>query len=227
MTSKVNLPPLITGVEVTSTPQADPDNDTYGLGENIEITVTFNEAVTATGDVDLGISVGGAKRAPLKSGSGTTELVFAYTVQSGDEDNDGIWIGNHNTDHPTFDLQGRPVRRRRRLGPRRVAGARAWKAPRATTRWTASIQARTPRLSSLTLSGITLDQTFTAGAAGTAVTSFTATTDAAPTTVTAILTATPTQSGASVDDRLPPTPTPTPPTTRWTWTWATLSSPSR
>ena len=190
---KVNLPPLITGVEVTSTPQA--ANDTYGLGENIEITVTFNEAVTATGDVDLGISVGGAKRAPLKSGSGTTELVFAYTVQSGDEDNDGIWIGNHNTDHPTFDLQaGQSVvgvdSGRDALLEHSVEGTQGdHKVDGINTDAT---------LSSLTLSGITLDQTFTAGAAGTAVTSFTATTDAAPTTVTAILTATPTQSGASV-----------------------------
>ena len=41
----VNAPPRITGIEVTSTPKADPSNDTYGLGEDIEITVTFSEAV--------------------------------------------------------------------------------------------------------------------------------------------------------------------------------------
>ena len=191
---KVNLPPLITGVEVTSTPQA--ANDTYGLGEDIEITVTFNEAVTASDDVEFGISAGGQKQARLKSGNGTTELVFAYTVQADDEDDDGIWIGNHNTDHPTFDLQdgqsvtgvdsGRPA-----LLEHSVEGTQSdHKVDGINTDAT---------LSSLTLSGISLDQTFTAGAAGTAVTSFTATTDAAPTTVTAILTATPTQSGASVD----------------------------
>ena len=54
---RVNLPPLITGVEVTSTPKA--ANDTYGLGEDIEITVTFSEAVNVTGDVDFGLSVSG------------------------------------------------------------------------------------------------------------------------------------------------------------------------
>ena len=193
---KVNLPPLITGVEVTSTPQA--ANDTYGLGEDIEITVTFNEAVRATGGVEFGISAGGPKQARLKSGSGTTELVFAYKVQAADEDDDGIWIGNHNTDHPTFDLQagqsvvgvdsGRPALLEHSVegtqGGHKVDGDNT---------------AADATLSALSLSGITLDQTFTAGAAGTAVTSFTATTDAAPTTVTAILTATPTQSGASVD----------------------------
>ena len=190
---KVNLPPLITGVEVTSTPQA--ANDTYGLGEDIEITVTFSEAVTVTGDVEFGINAGGRKQARLKSGSGTTELVFAYTVQAGDEDDDGIWIGNHNTDHPTFDLQAGQsvvgvVSGRDALLEHSVEGTQGdHKVDGINTDAT---------LSSLTLSGITLDQTFTAGAAGTAVTSFTATTDAAPTTVTAILTATPTQSGASV-----------------------------
>ncbi len=189
----VNLPPLITGVEVTSTPQA--ADDTYGLGEDIEITVTFNEAVEVEGDIEFGISADGRKQARLKSGSGTTELVFAYTVQAGDEDDDGIWIGNHNTDHPTFALQpgqsvvgvdsGRPAL----LEHDEVGTQGGHKVDGINTDAT---------LSSLTLSGITLDQTFTAGAAGTAVTSFTATTDAAPTTVTAILTATPTQSGASV-----------------------------
>ena len=189
----VNLPPLITGVEVTSTPQA--ADDTYGLGEDIEIAVTFDEAVEVEGDVEFGISAGGRKQARLKSGSGTTELVFAYTVQTGDEDDDGIWIGNHNTDHPTFDLQagqsvagvdsGRPAL----LEHDEVGTQGGHKVDGINTDAT---------LSSLTLSGISLDQTFTAGAAGTAVTSFTATTDAAPTTVTAILTATPTQSGASV-----------------------------
>ena len=192
---KVNLPPLITGVEVTSTPQA--ANDTYGLGEDIEITVTFSEAVNVTGDVEFGISAGGRKQARLKSGSGTTELVFAYKVQAADEDDDGIWIGNHNTDHPTFDLQagqsvvgvdsGRPALLEHSVegtqGGHKVDGDNT---------------AADATLSALSLSGISLDQTFTAGAAGTAVTSFTATTDAAPTTVTAILTATPTQSGASV-----------------------------
>ena len=192
----VNLPPLITGVEVTSTPQA--ANDTYGLGEDIEITVTFNEAVTASDDVEFGISAGGPKQARLKSGSGTTELVFVYTVQSGDEDDDGIWIGNHNTDHPTFDLQaGQSVvgvdSGRDALLEHSVEGTQG------DHKVDGDNTAADATLSTLSLSGITLDQTFTAGAAGTAVTSFTATTDAAPTTVTAILTATPTQSGASVD----------------------------
>ena len=39
------------------------------------------------------LSVNGATRAPLLRGSGTATLVFGYTVQAGDTDTNGIWIG--------------------------------------------------------------------------------------------------------------------------------------
>ena len=84
--------PMITDVAVTSTPRA--ASDTYGEGERIEITVTFNEAVTATTDTDFVLSVAGRKRAPLLRDSGTETLVFGYTVQAVDSDTDGIWIGD-------------------------------------------------------------------------------------------------------------------------------------
>ena len=190
---RVNLPPLITGVEVTSTPQADPDNDTYGLGEDIEITVTFSEAVNVTGDVDFGLSVGGAVRARLKSGSGTAELVFAYTVQAGDTDTNGIWIGHpDHDDNPTLALQG----------DQSVVGVDSGldalleheqEGTQGDHKVDGSLTAADATLSALSLSGITLDQTFTPGAAGTAITGFTATTSASTTTVTA----TATQSGGS------------------------------
>ena len=80
------------GVSVTSTPLA--ATDTYGAGETIEISVTFEEAVNATTATDFVLSVGGAKRAPLLRGRGTDTLVFGYTVQAGDSDADGIWIGD-------------------------------------------------------------------------------------------------------------------------------------
>ena len=94
-------PPVIVtgGVQVTSTPMA--TGDTYGLGETIAITVTFDKAVT----VDTS---GGTRRpgiafrldgdlnpnrwAGYSSGSGGTALVFTYMVQAGDMDDDGIWL---------------------------------------------------------------------------------------------------------------------------------------
>ena len=84
--------PTITDVSVTSTPVL--ATDTYGAGERIEVSVTFDEAVTATSDTDFVLSVSGGKRAPLVDGSGSTTLVFGYTVAPGDEDDDGIWIGD-------------------------------------------------------------------------------------------------------------------------------------
>ena len=90
--AETSTAPTITDVAVTSTPAA--ATDTYGAGETIEVTVTFSEAVTATTGTDFVLSVAGRKRAPLSSGSGTTTLVFGYTVQTGDSDDDGIWIGD-------------------------------------------------------------------------------------------------------------------------------------
>ena len=90
--------PTITSVAVTSRPKLTSPGgstpDTYGAGGTIEISVTFSEAVTATTDTDFVLNVGGDKRAPLLRGSGTTTLVFGYTVQSDDDDDNGIWIGD-------------------------------------------------------------------------------------------------------------------------------------
>ena len=85
------IPPTIDSVAVTSTPRAAPD--TYGAGETIEISVTFNEAVTATTGTDFLLAVAGYKRAPLLRGSGTEILVFGYLVQAGDSNALGISIG--------------------------------------------------------------------------------------------------------------------------------------
>ncbi len=91
-TNAAAVAPTISAVAVTSTPVL--ETDTYGAGERIEVTVTFSEAVNATSDTDFVLSVAGAKRAPLVRGSGTATLVFGYTVVPGDEDDNGIWIGD-------------------------------------------------------------------------------------------------------------------------------------
>ena len=99
---KVNALADIDEIAVTSSPAS---GDTYDTGETIEITVTFDLAVNVTGDPQFGISAGGQKLASFTGGSGTTELVFGYTVQFGDEDDNGIWIGSHDHDsNPTFRL---------------------------------------------------------------------------------------------------------------------------
>ena len=83
-------PPTVDAVAITSSPK----NGTYKIGDTIQATVTFSEAVTVTGTPQLTLTIGNApKKANWTSGSGTTSLVFAYTVQSGDVDEDGISIG--------------------------------------------------------------------------------------------------------------------------------------
>ena len=85
------------GVQVTSTPTT---GDTYGLGETIEITVTFDTAVTVDtsgGTPRIRFILNGGPNpvvawAEYSSGSGGTALEFTYTVQAGDKDDDGIWL---------------------------------------------------------------------------------------------------------------------------------------
>ena len=82
--------PTVETVAVTSNPGTD---DTYALGDTIEVALTFSEAVTVTGAPYLLIDVGGTKRrADYNSGTGATQLKFQYTVLAGDDDDDGIAV---------------------------------------------------------------------------------------------------------------------------------------
>ena len=68
-------------------------NGVYKLGETIQATVSFSEVVTVSDLPQLTLNIGGiGKPAAYVSGSGTTQLVFEYTVVSGDEDTDGVSI---------------------------------------------------------------------------------------------------------------------------------------
>ena len=82
----------VQSVGVSSTPTG----GYHGLGDTISFTATFNGAVTATGTPQFAFSLGGRTRqADYASGSGSTELVFSYTVATGDDDRDGIsWGAN-------------------------------------------------------------------------------------------------------------------------------------
>lgn len=60
-------------------------NGTYGVGEVIGITITFDEPVNVTGTPQLTLETGATDRVVnLTSGTGTAVLTFNYTVQSGD-----------------------------------------------------------------------------------------------------------------------------------------------
>ena len=82
--------PGITEIALTSDPG---DDDTYAIGDAIEATVTFTGAVTVTGTPQMALDVGGAARtAHYASGSGSTDIVFSYTVVKGDLDADGVAV---------------------------------------------------------------------------------------------------------------------------------------
>ena len=98
--------PATVTVAVTSTPMSmaagSTTADTYGLDETIVITVTASEAVEVVGDPEFEFSMnnpgGAANDVPAtydRTRSSPTTMAFAYTVQAGDRDSDGIWIGNH------------------------------------------------------------------------------------------------------------------------------------
>jgi hypothetical protein len=82
-----NNAPSITSVSV-------PSNATYDTGEHLDFTVVFDEIITVSGSPELAITIGSTTRqAVYQSGSNTQNLVFRYTVQSGDTDVDGIAVG--------------------------------------------------------------------------------------------------------------------------------------
>ena len=82
--------PTVTTVAVTSDPGSDGG---YAIGDDIEVGLTFSQAVTVTGTPQLTLDVGGQnRRASYSEGSSTTELVFSYSVAAGDEDTDGIAV---------------------------------------------------------------------------------------------------------------------------------------
>ena len=85
--------PTISSITLTSSAGAD---KTYKADDKIQVEVTFSEGVTVTGTPEVRLTIGATeKAADYKSGSGTTALVFEYTVANGDTDTDGISIGTN------------------------------------------------------------------------------------------------------------------------------------
>ena len=83
--------PAVNAVTVSSTPLS---GATYGVGERITVEVGFQIPVAVTGTPQVALTIGTVTRqAGFASGSGTTALTFAYTVQAADSDSDGLSIG--------------------------------------------------------------------------------------------------------------------------------------
>ena len=82
--------PTVSSLTISSNPGSD---QTYAAGDEIEVTVTFNETVEVEGTPQLRLRVGSRNRtAGYDSGTGTAALVFGYEVADGDEDTGGVSI---------------------------------------------------------------------------------------------------------------------------------------
>ena len=82
----------------------------YAVGDSIEVTIAFSEEVTVSGAPQLELDVGGEARTATYDFTGDSTAVFAYVVQEGDADTDGIAIDadtlNLDDDDAITDLVG-------------------------------------------------------------------------------------------------------------------------
>ena len=100
-------------LRVTSDPKSGSGSDTYGVGEKIEFTATFNQDITVTGDPQHAFSLlddGGDTATERRvadyqaSLSGARTAVFTYTVVAADRDDNGIFLWGHGGSNTSFDL---------------------------------------------------------------------------------------------------------------------------
>ena len=83
--------PTVVSNEIISDPES---GDTYGLGETIEIALTFDGAINVEGQPSVRVRLDGTedseRDAVYSRGSGTSTLVFERAVQVADLDRDGL-----------------------------------------------------------------------------------------------------------------------------------------
>ena len=77
---------------MTSGPGLD-NGTTYGAGEEVDISVTFDQPVVVEGAPQLALDVGGPRLAEYHEGTGSETLVFVYVVTENDRDADGVSVG--------------------------------------------------------------------------------------------------------------------------------------
>ena len=182
------------GLSVTSTPLA--ASGTYGVGETIQISVTFDSDVvvdTAGGTPYLNLTVGDSNNGfrtrsmNYAGGSGTPTLAFEYVVKPADRDNNGFNVGKNQ-----LRLNGGTIRHATTGHDANLNHARPdWTGGSLLRKVDGRIQPPKAELTALSLSGVVLTPAFVGTTTG-----YTATVpiSLAETTVTA----TP-ETGATVD----------------------------
>ncbi|BAV48106.1 Autotransporter-associated beta strand repeat protein [Mesorhizobium loti] len=85
------LAPTVSSEAITSATGI--QNSYLNAGDVVSVTVAVSESVTVTGTPQLALNVGGTiVQANYSSGSGSSSLVFTYTIQSAQTDTNGISI---------------------------------------------------------------------------------------------------------------------------------------
>ena len=77
---------------VSSVAFKEPTNEKWIPGQSLQVRVIFNVPVVVTGSPYISLLSDGINKATYLDGSGSTSLIFAYTIVSGDIDNTGVGI---------------------------------------------------------------------------------------------------------------------------------------
>ena len=106
------LPARLSSIAITRADNI--QNSLLNAGDVVYVTATYNELVNlnlGAGTPSLKLNIGGTDvNALYASGSGTTDLVFTYTVLAGQTDLNGISIVANSVGSPTFNLNGRTLK---------------------------------------------------------------------------------------------------------------------
>ena len=82
-------PAAVKRIDLMTLPVGD---DTYELGEEVQVWVEFDKAVTVSGSPQVALTIGAETRYAVYSSSFGRHAHFSYMVQEGDRDDDGISI---------------------------------------------------------------------------------------------------------------------------------------
>lgn len=81
--------PTVSSVSITSDPG---DDFTYGYGDDVQVTVTFDAKLVVSGSPEIQLDVGGIPKPARLDFVAGDSLVFVYTVAEDDSDSDGLSI---------------------------------------------------------------------------------------------------------------------------------------
>ena len=88
--------PGVSSIALTSDPNDDSrtgNDDTYAIGDDIEATLTFNQAVDVTGSPQITLNIGSSeKAASCAAATNTTTVLCSYTVAQGNDAPDGVGV---------------------------------------------------------------------------------------------------------------------------------------